>query len=77
MGGKTDAAETAAGLSTEDANALDLLRSRWGDLYAIDFEPGTVRPWQAERRGVAHRIVTAASAENLDGALTEDYEAAG
>jgi hypothetical protein len=75
MGGKTDATETAADLSPDDANALDLLRSLWGDEYAVDYVAGAPRPWQAERRGVACLILTAVSAEGLSAAITGDYEA--
>jgi hypothetical protein len=75
MGGNTEAAPAAV-LSTEDANALDLLRSLWGDEYAVDYVAGGPRPWQAERGGVACLILTAPSAELLSNAITGDYEAA-
>jgi hypothetical protein len=63
-------------MSTRDARALDLLRETWAGIYSIDHDGSPLR-WWAERIGVAYRIVTAASAEELSRKVTEDYGAAG
>jgi hypothetical protein len=64
-------AQAAAGMSTEDAQALEVLRLLWGDEYSVGYDDD--HGWWAARNGVAGHILEAPGAEMLGTMMADDF----
>jgi hypothetical protein len=68
-------AQAAAGMSVEDAKALEVLQLLWADEYSIGYD-GEGRCYWAARNGVIGHILIAASVEELSKKIDEDFRPA-
>jgi hypothetical protein len=64
-------AQAAAGMSTEDAQALEVLRLLWDDEYSVGYDDD--HGWWAARNGVAGHIIEAPGAEMLGRTIADDF----